>query len=444
MVFPTPLKSCIWLLSPHRNKRLNKTAAESSPVKVTELYVIRVRDLSRHTVAKSAFLKMQSDRVVINVRGGKFETNKSTLENFPNTLLGSEEKRNTYLNSATGEYHFDIAADVFDAILFFYQSNGILSKPEFIDSSIFWDALVHFQIGRRIEKKIVLPSSQWKSNIWVCLEHPDISKIGKLMAFITIVITIGSVVAFCMETLYIDNPAIEVEIDSWFYCEVFVNVYFSLDYILRLLTAVSGWKYFKSGLGIIDLSCILPFYMMLLLMNVRNTSVGLRVLAGVRGLRLLKVLRVFKFIRYSKSLRNQAYAIYKSRYHMVMLIQLFFMGVLVCSSLINLVEDRKDPNFSSLVATSWFVIVTMTTVGYGDIVPKTIIGRITAVFTILTGQVLIFYLLLPIYSKFFHEYFEYRDKDKYEMIPMADLKSSPSNRASQERNLAPLEDIKND
>ena len=422
MVFPAPLKSCIWLVTPHRSEKFDKAANISSCKRLGEVYFIQVNRKKRKVECKSVLFKMPRDRLVINVRGGRYETNKSTLENFPNTLLGCEEKRRKYRNNATGEYHFNTTSEVFDAILFFYQSKGILSKPECVQSSMFWKALVYFEIGRLIDRKAVLPKIRWKRNIWIALEHPELSIFGKLMAFITIVITCGSVIAFCMETLYIDNPAIEVEFDNWFYCEVFVNLFFSFDYVLRLLTAVSAMKYFKSGLGIIDVGCTVPFYLMLLLMNVRNTSVGLRVLAGVRGLRLLKVLRVFKFIRYSKSLRNQAYAIYKSRYHMAMLLQLFAMGVIMCASLIHLVEEHHDPNFNSLVSTSWFVIVTMTTVGYGDVIPGTMVGRITVVFTILTGQVLIFYLLLPIYSKFFHEYFENRDKDKYEMIPIADLK----------------------
>jgi len=366
---------------------------------------------------------MSKERVVIQVKGAKYETLTSTLEYFPNTLLGCEEKRRNYQNQNTGAYEFDTTAQIFDAVLFFYQSKGVLSKPEFVEPEDFWKAVVFFEIGRIVDRSPILPTNKWKRSIWIVLEHPELSLAGKILAFLTIIIVLGSVAVFCLETLYIPGPSTEIMIDEWFYCEVVVNGFFTLDYILRLSSSVSAWQYFKSGMGIIDLGCIVPFYLLLSLWNAKNSDIGLRALSAVRGLRLLKVLRIFKFIRYNRSLRNQAYAIIKSGKHIVLLLLLFVMAVLFFSALTHAFEYPGNKDFDNIAATSWFVVISMTSVGYGDMVPTTVIGKVITSVTILAGQVLIFYLFLPIYSNFFQEYFDDANKDKYELFQLADLKT---------------------
>ena len=368
------------------------------------------------------------ERVVICVRNGKYETFKSTLDYFPNTLLGCEERRNKYLNHSSGEYHFDVSSDVFDAVLFFYQSRGILVKPESVNPTHFWDALLMFQLVRLVDNEPVFPKIRWKRDLWIVMEHPELSFAAKIMALFTVIVVMGSVIVFCLETLYITSPATGLVTDGWFYCELGVNIFFTFDYGIRLLTVASRREYVLSAFGIIDLGCIIPFYMLLILMSVKHSISGQRVFAAIRGLRLLKVLRIFKFIRYSKALRNQAFAIYKSRKHMALLLTLFVIGVIFFAATIQMFEESKNPMFDSLAMTAWFVAITMTTVGYGDIVPITFLGKISTVFTILAGQVLIFYLFLPIYSKFFQEYFEDGYRDRFELIPISELRPDCENK----------------
>ena len=363
------------------------------------------------------------ERVIINVRNGKFETFLSTLEYFPNTLLGCKERRVGHKNETTGEYHFDVNADVFDSILFFYQSKGILAKPGLVDHNLFWEALIYFELGREIKKVTEIPAAKWKRAIWQTLVQPELSITGKSIAFMALIILASSVAIFCAETMFIKDPNAEIKLDGWFYSEVFVNTFFTLDYLFHLIAAPSAYRYFKSAFGFVDLGCIMPFYMALLLMNVRNTLPGMRALKFVRLLRLLKVLRIFKVMRYSKTIRNQVAVMYRLQSHMIVLLFVFLMTIVFFSALIEAIENPVNPMFSSFSDTVWFVVVTMTTVGYGDMVSITPLGKVITVISIIGGQCLIFYFFLPVYAAVFKEYFDDRDKDMHELIPLDDLKS---------------------
>ena len=89
---------------------------------------------------------MKSPRVVVNISGEIYETRRNTLQRFPNTLLGDQEKRNTYYCPSSGQYFFQRSKVFFDAILFFYQSNGILQCPPELPLSLFEEECRFFQI----------------------------------------------------------------------------------------------------------------------------------------------------------------------------------------------------------------------------------------------------------------------------------------------------------
>ncbi|CAF5062797.1 unnamed protein product, partial [Rotaria sp. Silwood1] len=127
------------------------------------------------------------DRININVSGLHFETLKSTLEFYPNTLLGNEERRKYFYDSIHNEYFFDRHRSCFDAILYYYQSNGRLRRPNFVSIDTFLEEITFFDLGEQALaqareeenlkelKKISLPRNRFRRYLWATLEHPEFS-----------------------------------------------------------------------------------------------------------------------------------------------------------------------------------------------------------------------------------------------------------------------------
>lgn len=91
------------------------------------------------------------DKVVINVSGLRFETRASTLQRYPHTLLGDKQRRAHFFDYMNNEYFFERHRSSFEAVLYFYQSGGRLTRPENISSEIFLEEIKFFDLGKSIE-----------------------------------------------------------------------------------------------------------------------------------------------------------------------------------------------------------------------------------------------------------------------------------------------------
>jgi voltage-gated potassium channel len=121
-------------------------------------------------------------------------------------------------------------------------------------------------------------------------------------------------------------------------------------------------------LALIDLLAILPFYLPIFV------HLDLRI---IRILRLFRIFRVFKLARYSESVKILSSVIKRKKEELLIVFFVLFILLIVASSLMYFVENDAQPNvFSSIPMAMWWCIVTLTTVGYGDIYPITVLGRI--------------------------------------------------------------------
>lgn len=190
-------------------------------------------------------------------------------------------------------------------------------------------------------------------------------------------------------------------------------IIFSIELILRLITAdykysnysrvVSIVKYILSFMFIIDFLAILPFYLPLLIV------IDLRFL---RVLRLTRILRVLKVQRYSRSLNLIGSVFKKKKYDLIITLFVTFILLLLASSVMYYVENNSQPeSFPNIIASFWWAIATLTTVGYGDVYPVTILGKILSGIIALLG---IGIVALPtgIISSGFTEVLESTKKDK--------------------------------
>jgi voltage-gated potassium channel len=160
------------------------------------------------------------------------------------------------------------------------------------------------------------------------------------------------------------------------YFEYFSIAIFTIEYLLRVWTAPCQFpdskrpylKYIFSFFGIVDLCAILPFYAPLIL------KIDLRIL---RILRLCRLLRVLKSIRYNSSLKLIAKVLKKEKEKLYITIFFMLVLILLASSIMYFIENDVQPDkFSNIPATLWWAIATLTTVGYGDVYPITVFGKI--------------------------------------------------------------------
>jgi voltage-gated potassium channel len=152
---------------------------------------------------------------------------------------------------------------------------------------------------------------------------------------------------------------------------------FTLEYILRLACVRKPLGYATSFFGVIDLLAVLPTYLSLLLP-------GSQYLLVIRVLRVLRVFRVLKLARYIQEARILGEALIASRRKIVVFLSTVVTLVVIFGSIVYLVEGEEN-GFTSIPVSIYWAIVTLTTVGYGDISPKTPFGQALASFIMILG-----------------------------------------------------------
>jgi voltage-gated potassium channel len=169
--------------------------------------------------------------------------------------------------------------------------------------------------------------------------------------------------------------------EIFFTTEWFFTLAFTLEYFLRVYSSPKPLKYITSFFGIVDLLAILPSY--LGLVNDQATF-----LLTFRALRLLRMFRVFKLGRYIKEAAILVRALQLSIHKIIVFFGAVLTLVLILGSLLYLIEGEEN-GFTSIPQSVYWAIVTVTTVGYGDIAPATVIGKILASVAMLTGYSII-------------------------------------------------------
>lgn len=163
--------------------------------------------------------------------------------------------------------------------------------------------------------------------------------------------------------------------------EWFFTLIFTIEYIVRIYSHPKPLKYMTSFLGIIDLVAILPSYLGLFF---EYTNFMLT----IRAFRLLRVFRILKLTRYITELDQLTSALRQSFLKMVVFFEVVLVMVLFMGTIMYMVEGEES-GFTSIPQSIYWAIVTITTVGYGDIAPVTIVGKMIASIAMLTGYSII-------------------------------------------------------
>jgi voltage-gated potassium channel len=217
----------------------------------------------------------------------------------------------------------------------------------------------------------------WQQNLHRIIFGVD-TPAGKLFDVILLWAILASVIAVMLESvseIKVPNERL-FKILEWFF-----TVIFSLEYIARLASSPNPKKYATSFMGIIDLLSIMPTFIGMFVSGTSSLMI-------IRSIRLIRVFRVLKLTHFMGGANQIGNALYASRHKIIV-----FLGTVVCvtaimGTLMYLVEGAEH-GFTSIPRSIYWAIVTVTTVGYGDIAPGTIFGQFLASCLMITGYAIL-------------------------------------------------------
>ncbi|XP_051273524.1 potassium voltage-gated channel subfamily C member 3b isoform X1 [Dicentrarchus labrax] len=299
----------------------------------------------------------------------------------------------------------------------------------------------------------------WQPKIWALFEDPYSSKYARYVAFGSLFFILISISTFCMETHEAFNTILnkteivtvgnvtheeivyEVVTDSWLtYVEGVCVIWFTIEVLLRVTFCPDKLEFFKSTLNIIDFVAILPFYLEVGLSGL-SSKAAKDVLGFLRVVRFVRILRIFKLTRHFVGLRVLGHTLRASTNEFLLLIIFLALGVLIFATMIYYAErigaDPDDPtasahtNFKNIPIGFWWAVVTMTTLGYGDMYPETWSGMLVGALCALAG-VLTIAMPVPVIVNNFGMYYSLAmakqklPKKKNKHIPRAPQPGSPN------------------
>jgi len=217
------------------------------------------------------------------------------------------------------------------------------------------------------------PLSPWRKQLRVIIFEAD-TPAGKAFDVGLLVAILLSVMAVMLDSVSVfrsrHGPALSAV--EWAF-----TLLFSVEYVLRLICSPHPLRYARSFFGIVDLLAVLPTYLSVLLPGAQSMIV-------IRGLRLLRIFRVFKlghFLGEASLLRD---ALAGSRHKITVFLGTITVLVTILGTAMYLIEGEKN-GFTSIPTAIYWAIVTMTTVGYGDIAPTTVAGKMLASIVMILG-----------------------------------------------------------
>lgn len=217
----------------------------------------------------------------------------------------------------------------------------------------------------------------WRTRMYEVIFEAD-TPAGKLFDVVLIWLIIASVITVMLESVH----AIAAEWGTVLRAaEWAFTLIFTVEYVLRLICVRRATRYARSFFGIVDLLAILPTWLSLVIP-------GSQALVSVRALRLLRVFRVFKLAHHVKEAGMLMRSLQAARYKITVFLAAVVTMVVILGSLIYLVEGAAN-GFTSIPRSVYWAIVTVTTVGYGDISPQTPIGQMLAAMAMIMGYAII-------------------------------------------------------
>ncbi|XP_003963640.1 voltage-gated potassium channel regulatory subunit KCNG1 [Takifugu rubripes] len=411
---------------------------------------------------------------IINVGGLRYQLPWTTLEDFPLSRLGQLHLCSTFdeimgicddYDVAHNEFFFDRSPGAFRTILTYLRAGKLRSLREmcalsFREELVYWGVpeerlewccrrrllqrMEEFEAMERAEEEellddqLDLDSGQGErateSRINHCMarlrdmvERPHSGLPGKIFACLSVLFVTITAVNLSISTM----PAMREEEEAGTCSQMCYNIFivetvcvawFSLEFTLRFIQDRRKITFLRQPLNLIDVVAILPYYITLL---VDSTSTGERKLGSgssyldkvglvLRVLRALRILYVMRLARHSLGLQTLGLTARRCTREFGLLVLFLCVAIALYSPLLYLIENEMatTQEFTSIPATYWWAVITMTTVGYGDMVPRTIPGQVVALSSILSGILLMAFPVTSIFHTFSRSYVELKQEQQ--------------------------------
>ncbi|XP_063419278.1 potassium voltage-gated channel protein Shaw-like [Mytilus trossulus] len=447
--------------------------------------------------------------VYINVGGTLFQTKLSTLQKYPDTLLGSITNLSEFYNKEHEQFYFDRNPELFNTVLDYYR-NDVIHLPTHLCGWLwkseleFWKIpLAHiseccFQTYVKYDEKETTatklremfatasfensyspsPFNKIRHRIWQFIDEPASSTYARVFSIIFLVTVVVSAIIPCLQThpnvriqrfneTTIDqyillNPDTWVNPDnhkevlllstyepSWLYnLNLFTIVFFTLESIVRFVSCPSKCRFFLEWLNVLDLFLNIVmwsrFIIALSISDVIAESQHVILVHFISFCSAASVLRLLKFFRVAKqynSLRILFLAVRASFKQLGLLLLTFMIIAWVFSNIIYYAEIRQPDTFPNMLDGLWWSMVTMTTVGYGDMYPKGPLGRVVGATCAMIGILVIAMPIAVIAGNFDDLHKTNNERESYNRIQKekeTERKESINSALSKENKIVPF------
>ncbi|XP_060804843.1 potassium voltage-gated channel protein Shaw isoform X2 [Amyelois transitella] len=268
---------------------------------------------------------------------------------------------------------------------------------------------------------------QLKPQMWSLFDEPYSSNAAKIIGVISVFFICVSIISFCLKT----HPDMRVPVirnytvttanqtPSWaldkvqtnahiafFYIECVCNAWFTLEILVRFISSPNKCEFVKSSVNIIDYIATMSFYIDLILQkyasHVENADI-------LEFFSIIRIMRLFKLTRHSSGLKILIQTFRASAKELTLLVFFLVLGIVIFASLVyyaERIQTNPHNDFNSIPLGLWWALVTMTTVGYGDMAPKTYVGMFVGALCALAG-VLTIALPVPVIVSNFAMYYSH-------------------------------------
>uniref|UniRef100_A0A8C5X422 Potassium voltage-gated channel subfamily V member 2 n=1 Tax=Malurus cyaneus samueli TaxID=2593467 RepID=A0A8C5X422_9PASS len=390
----------------------------------------------------------------INVGGQSYRLTYQAVAIYPKTRLGrlaTSTDRRCQLGlcddyaAQVDEYFFDRDPSVFQLVYNFYASGVLRVRDElcprsFLEELSYWGVRLKYtprccricfeerrdELSEQLKENEQLfhhmryyGPQRWR--LWNLMEKPFSSVTAKVMAVASSFFVLISVVALALNTVEEmqqvewksgdSRPVLE-------HVETLCIAFFTLEYLLRLVSTPDLRRFASSALNAVDLIAILPLYLQLLLEcftdddqprgrgsqhehDIEKVGRVGKVGQVLRIMRLMRIFRILKLARHSTGLRAFGFTLRQCYQQVGCLLLFIAMGIFAFSAMVYTVEhDVSSTNFTSIPHAWWWAAVSISTVGYGDMCPETHLGRLFAFLCIAFGIILNGMPISILYNKF--------------------------------------------
>uniref|UniRef100_A0A2C9M9T1 BTB domain-containing protein n=1 Tax=Biomphalaria glabrata TaxID=6526 RepID=A0A2C9M9T1_BIOGL len=408
------------------------------------------------------------ERVLLNVGGVRHETHVSTLKNIPNSRLSRLAALHMSSGKGKQEYFFDRHPAVFNSIIDFYRT-GELHVPLEVCGAVVKRELDFWQIEELqikaccwrhyrsyIENQRILNSfnksleheqmkvdlsnlTGWRlvqMKLWLVMDHPRTSRMAMMYGITSFLFVTASIAGFCLETLpslkpkavnatnsscsYADdNKIIYVEHksnDALNVLDFICTVFFTLELVMRFLVCPKKLRFIRNIMNFIDLLALVPLYVQVIFEQSdlhQNCYLNERYVFEIMfTLRIFRMFRIFHLVKHYQALKVLVYALKASLQELMMLFIFLLLAMLIFATMIYYAErdfltgTGSRTHFTTIPIGFWWAIITMTTVGYGDVAPSSPVGYVVGTACAVCG-VLFMALTFPVISNNFTLFYEH-------------------------------------